>query len=414
MNLFSISDLQQFSGIKAHTIRIWEQRYNALTPFRSEGNTRHYSNEQLRRLLNIVSLMESDFKVSELCAMPDEKLFDLVEAKQNNWLHDDSEAYFVSQLISAAISFNEVHFEKVFSNCLLRMGLIDTYTKVIYPMLNRVGIMWSTGKFSPAYEHFSSNLIRQKLFSAIDSLPPAKTVENSWLLFLPENEFHEIGLLFSNFLIRQAGVKVVYLGTDVPFETLIDAVEKTSPAHLLFFLVHYDTVENAQKYIGDLKKSFGDIKIHLSGNEKLISQLQLEKRDNWIRSINEELTQRQKVIVLLRLLEFINKNEEISELENEFVSTVAEVFNIDTDEFTLARRFVEERDECQIDSPNIMLLGPSNLLAQGNSKHFVSELVDGFFRVLRIPSVNLHFIKYQGSGSYTLSGQLIFSDRSTH
>lgn len=288
MNLFSISQLQQFSGIKAHTIRVWEQRYNALNPTRSEGNTRYYDNTQLRRLLNIVSLLESDYKVSELCSMPDETLFKLLEGKQKGTpLSDATNEYFISQLIAATTSFDETHFEKIFSNCVLRLGMRNTYTNVIYPMLNRIGLMWATGTISPAYEHFSSNIIKQKLFSAIDSLPPAKSLRNSWLLFLPENEFHEIGLLFSHYLIRQAGKKVIYLGGNVPFETIISAVEETNPSHLLFFLVHHDTPEDSQDYLNDLKKNFSKIKIILSGNEKLISKLKTGKEFNWIRSVEE-------------------------------------------------------------------------------------------------------------------------------
>lgn len=288
MNLFSISELQQFSGIKSHTIRVWEQRYNALNPTRSDGNTRYYDNTQLRRLLNIVSLMESDYKVSELCSMTDEMLFKLLEGKQKDSQSSvGTNEYFISQLIAAATSFDETHFEKIFSNCVLRLGMRNTYVNVIYPLLNRIGIMWSIGTISPAYEHFSSNIIKQKLFSAIDSLPPAKSSRNVWLLFLPENEFHEIGLLFSHYLIRQAGKKVIYLGSNVPFETLLDVVEKTTPGHFLFFLVHHDTPENSQDYIDSLKKYFGKIKIHFSGNEKLISKLKIGKNFNWIRSVLE-------------------------------------------------------------------------------------------------------------------------------
>ena len=287
MNLFSISDLQQFSGIKAHTIRVWEQRYNGLNPTRSEGNTRYYDNLQLRRLLNIVSLLESDYKISELCSMTDQMLFKLLEQQlKDTDIAEGTNGYFVSQLIAATTCFDEAHFEKIFSNCVLRLGMKHTYTQVIYPMLNRIGLMWATGAISPAFEHFGSNIIKQKLFSAIDSLPPAKS-KQSWLLFLPENEFHEIGLLFSHYLIRQAGKKVIYLGSNVPFETLISAVAEITPARLLFFLVHHDIPEHSQDYLNNLKKNFDKTKIHLSGNEKLINQLKTGKEFNWIRSVEE-------------------------------------------------------------------------------------------------------------------------------
>ena len=288
LNSFTISQLQQFSGIKAHTIRIWEQRYNALQPNRSNGNTRYYDNSQLRRLLNIVSLLQYNYKVSAICSMPDEKLFTLLEEHLKNIPDtDEAESYFVSQLIAAAMGYDNAHFEKIFSACLLRFGLKDTYTKVIYPMLLRIGLLWTNGSIPPAQEHFISNIIRQKMFSAIDSLPPAKAVQEPWLLFLPENEFHEIGLLFAQYIIRHSGKKAIYLGANVPLDSLKTAVKDILPAHLLFFLVHHDKPADSQKYLAILSKNFRDTKIHISGNPKLISQLKTGKAIDWIQSVAE-------------------------------------------------------------------------------------------------------------------------------
>ena len=288
MNRFTISELEQFSGIKSHTIRIWEQRYNALKPTRSDGNTRYYDNTQLVRLLNIVSLMGSENKVSAICSMPDETLVKMVKEKFRNHLSGDStNEYYISQLITAGISFDEAHFDKIFSNCVLRLGMRNTYLKIIYPLLNRIGIMWVAGTISPAYEHFITNFIKQKLYSAIDSLPPAKSSGKSWLLFLPENEFHEIGLLFSHYLIRNENNKVIYLGANVPLETMMEAMQQTVPENLLFFLVHHDTPENAQALINSLKKYPGNIKIYFTGNEKLISKLKPGKEFIWIRSAED-------------------------------------------------------------------------------------------------------------------------------
>jgi len=288
MNSFSISQLQQFSGIKAHTLRIWEQRYNGLNPNRSEGNTRYYDNTQLRRLLNIVSLMDSGYKVSELCPMSNRSLFKLVEEQLKNRLYEDEGTeYFITQLVAAGMDFDSTHFEKIFANCVLRLGIRNTYVKIIYPMLAKIGLMWATDTMPPACEHFISNIIKQKLFSAIDSLPPAMPSKKSWLLFLPEEEFHEIGLLFSHYLIRQAGNKVIYLGSNVPFETIKNAIGETDPFHLLFFLVHNNTPENTQEYLDNLKKNFTKSQIHVSGNEKLISKLKTGKGINWVRSVEE-------------------------------------------------------------------------------------------------------------------------------
>jgi MerR family transcriptional regulator, light-induced transcriptional regulator len=288
MNSFSISQLEQYSGVKAHTIRIWEQRYHALQPQRSEGNTRYYDSTQLRRLLNIVSLMNADHKVSELCSMPDAEIFQLLESQmQQRTATDVAADYFISQLISAALTFDEEHFEKMLSGCLLRFGIQKAYANVLYPTLVRIGLMWANNSIASAQEHFASNLLRQKLCVSIDSLPPASAKDDSWLLFLPEDEFHEIGLLYAHHVIKSSGRKVIYLGSSIPFDTLKDAVKETSPANLLLFFVHYDLPEDVEQYIDTLEKHFSKINIHLSGNAKLLSQLKNRKRIKKLQAIDD-------------------------------------------------------------------------------------------------------------------------------
>lgn len=288
MNLFSISQLSRYSGIKPHTIRIWEQRYNALKPDRSEGNTRYYDNAQLRRLLNIVSLMGNEYKVSQLCEMPDKKLFAMITEKVQTSIKITERAeYFISQLIAAGMSYDEQHFEKILSSCIVRYGMKDAYIEVFYPMLVRIGLMWSDDSIPPANEHFVSNLLRQKLFTAIDSLPPAKASADKWLLFLQEDEFHEIGLLVASYLLRLSGRQVIYLGSDVPLSSLIMAIKSTKPQYLLFFLVHYDLPEVIEKYFEKLTNSFNGKKIFVSANTRLINDVKTGKKIHWLKSVEE-------------------------------------------------------------------------------------------------------------------------------
>lgn len=250
MNSFTISDLHQFSGIKPHTIRMWEQRFNALKPNRSAGNTRYYDGEQLKRLLNIVSLLKGKHKVSELCMMSNDQLNALLNERLNDSTQNTNQnEYFISQLISSALEFNESKFDKVFSNSILRIGLAESYTQILYPVLLRLGQMWSKNRLAPTQEHFISLLIRTKLFAAIDALPPAKETKKTWLLFLPENEYHEIGLLMAHFLIRQAGHKVINLGSDVPLITLSTAIKEIKPDYSLFFLVRKNDVKDENNWI---------------------------------------------------------------------------------------------------------------------------------------------------------------------
>lgn len=290
MNQFSISQLSQFSGIKPHTIRMWEQRYKALTPNRTEGNTRYYDNSQLRRLLNLVSLSAGNYKISELAVMPDKKLFKLVEELQAKRDSNPINEYFISQLIAAGMSYDDHRFDKIFSHCLLRYGMKGIYLAVVYPVLVRVGILWAGNMLPPAHEHFISNLFRQKLYTAIDSLPPAKTDSDSWLLFLPENEFHEIGLLFAYYLIRLRGKKVIYLGSNIPEQSLAEAVKSTSARNLLLFLVHNDSGAAIQEYLNGLSSRFADKNIFVAANHFNL-KIKTQKEIYWLRSV-EDLEQK--------------------------------------------------------------------------------------------------------------------------
>lgn len=285
MNQFSISQLAQFSGIKAHTIRMWEQRYNALQPNRSEGNTRYYDNSQLRRLLNIKSLTDGDYKVSELCVMPDKKLFKLVEERQNEAINEGTD-YFVSQLISAAINFNEILFDKIFSHCLLKYGMKDTYLEIIYPVLVRTGLMWCSNTLPTINEHFISNLFRQKIYTAIDSLPQSTDSSSSWLLFLPDDEFHEIGLLFADYLLRFSGKKSIYLGGNVPLKSFEGIKKERLPQNILLFLVHNVSVDAAQKYLNDLCSKFPGKKIFVAANQELNNHIRLKNEIHWLSSVS--------------------------------------------------------------------------------------------------------------------------------
>ncbi len=284
MDQFSISQLARFSGIKAHTIRIWEQRYNALKPDRTEGNTRLYNGSQLRRLLNIVSLSEKGHRISTLCGLPDKKLSVLVAAELVKKNAEPKNEFFISQVISAGITYNESLFEETFSACVGSMGMREAYLQVIYPVLERIGILWASENIIPASEHFLSNLIRQKIFSAIDSLPAAK--ENSrWLLLLPPGEYHELGLLMANYLLRQAGYPVIYLGPDVPNQSVHDVLAVSKPSNILGFIVHRDDEGFTSNWMQEMSSIFrGNIYIACSPGQEVTRR---SKRLHFIHTLRE-------------------------------------------------------------------------------------------------------------------------------
>lgn len=287
MDSFSIAQLAQFSGVKAHTIRIWEKRYGALHPARSEGNTRYYNGQQLRRLLNLVSLLEKGYKISELAAKEDPE----IEALVRSLIIQEEKTElspFIPQLIAAGVDYNEPEFQHILSHCLLRYGVEACYKNLIYPLLRRLGLMWSGNVLSPGQEHFISNMIRQKLLTLIDSIPVPVAEGKRWILFLPENEYHEFGLLYAQYIIRKSGDRVYYLGASVPLETLVSVAESVGPSSLLFFLVHRDSPESIQSHLDILNQHFPLTEIFIGGSEEKKKGLKLHKGMKWLR-VAEEL-----------------------------------------------------------------------------------------------------------------------------
>jgi methanogenic corrinoid protein MtbC1 len=232
--------------------------------------------------------MQEDHKVSQLCTLPDKKLFSLVqETAANNKDDHPHVEYFINQLIAAGMGFDEHHFEKIFSNCLVRFGLKEAYVQVLYPMLVRIGLMWTSDVIPPASEHFISNLVRQKLFAAIDALPPPGVAANKWVLFLKEGEFHEIGLLFASYMLKKVGEHVIYLGPDMPQASLLDACRSTRPDYLLFFLVHQDDAESISEYCEQLKRSFTGTKILIAADARTMRDVKLGKKLVWIQTVRD-------------------------------------------------------------------------------------------------------------------------------
>jgi hypothetical protein len=232
--------------------------------------------------------MNEDHKVSELCLLPDNKLSKLLEERSVKLVENNNGYnYFIIQIVKAALMYDEIYFEKLFSGCILRFGIKGSYVHIMYPVLERVGLWWLKDELQPAQEHFITNLFRQKLFAVIDSLPPAVNGKNIWLLFLPEDEFHEMGLLFSNFLLRQAGRKVIYLGENIPFDSLKSAVKETGAATILFFLVRKNDIEEDEKFIGLMKKNFIQQKVYVACEAGRLKDIRLAKNFTQLNTVSE-------------------------------------------------------------------------------------------------------------------------------
>ena len=265
MSIYSIKDLEQLSGIKAHTLRIWEQRYEILKPDRTDTNIRTYDDKDLKLVLNIALLKAHGHKISEISKMASNELSKevlLISEKQLSYPEQ------IHALTISMLDLDEERFEKIISTNTLQFGFENMMINIIFPFLSRIGTLWVTGSVNPAQEHFISNLIRQKLIVAIDGqLPSLRIGAKKYLLFLPEGEMHEISLLFGNYIIRSRHNKVIYLGQSLPFNELIFAHKVHKPDYLLTVITSVPAQEEVQKYVYQLAKEFPDSRILLSGQQ---------------------------------------------------------------------------------------------------------------------------------------------------
>ena len=290
MSVYSIKELGLISGIKPHTIRIWEKRYNILKPLRSDTNIRYYDDNQLKKLLNVCALINSGMKISAIGALSQKHI--LVEMDKiiaAAFKNKDQFDTIINQLLIAIYTFDEVHFEKIFFNATQKFGLTKTYLNIIYPTLVRIGLMWTKSDIMPAQEHFFSNLFKQKLYAAIDVLPIPKSSNQTWVLFLNPQEEHEIGLLFANYMLRKQGKKVVYLGPKVPYDNLRLVIQQFKTTHVYTFFTKKNEEEIINSMLDDLNATFKKIVICFSGNKNTIEKIPLTKNRMCVKDIHDLL-----------------------------------------------------------------------------------------------------------------------------
>ena len=219
MSTYSIKDLEKLSGIKAHTIRIWEQRYHLIEPGRTNTNIRFYSDDDLVKLMNVSLLNQNGYKISKIADLDNDQIKELV-LKINSDLPSLSTQ--TANLIRAMVEVDELLFNDIFEYSVNSIGFEATIEHLLFPFFEIIGNLWLAGSIIPAQEHFLTNLVRQKLIVAIDH-ERIKTEHSRpvILFYLPEGEFHEIGMLYYNYLARKFNFEVIYLGTSIPFRDII-------------------------------------------------------------------------------------------------------------------------------------------------------------------------------------------------
>jgi DNA-binding transcriptional MerR regulator len=262
MNVFTIKDLENLSGIKAHTIRIWEQRYHFLKPNRTDTNIRYYCNRELKTLLNISLLNRHGYKISHIDKMSQEELNNTLISLPCGGAQQER---MVNELIEHMIDLNIERFEQLLDDAIRAVGIDTAISGSIFPFLHRIGILWMTSHIFPAQEHLVSNVIRRKLMVGIDGAWPERRVDKTILLFLPEGEHHELGLLYVYYLLRRHGVNVLYLGADMPLKDIEWVCKVRRPDYLYTHLTCIAGSFNLEKFIAGTSRHSQGIPLIISG-----------------------------------------------------------------------------------------------------------------------------------------------------
>lgn len=266
MAVYSIKDLEKLSGIKAHTIRIWEKRYKLIEPHRTNTNIRYYTDGELKKILNVAILNRHGIKISSIAKLDELELKEEIIRVLSS---SDSSDTLIDSMVLSMIDLDEYKMESMIDKSIQKFGIKHTVTDVLYPFLEKVGVLWLSGDIYPAQEHFVSFLIRQKIIAATENLPrPFNPKSKKFLLFLPEGEWHEIVLLFSQFLIREANHEVIYLGQSVPYSDVL----AIGLAKRFDFILFTNSASKAgfdqNTYLADLSGAFPDKKILYCSSHK--------------------------------------------------------------------------------------------------------------------------------------------------
>ena len=252
---YSIKDLEHLTGIKAHTIRAWESRYNLIEPHRTPTNIRYYIDEDLKRILNVAVLVKGGMRISNVAKMSaDEIRSAVIDAGRYQGNYESQ----INALKISMLEYDEYLFDSIFNKCLIQFGTDETLTRILAPFIYEIGTLWQTGAITVTNEHFISSLVKQKMFSIIDQtiLPPPGDQRKSYVLYLPSGELHELGLLYLYYYLKKRGHRVIYLGQSVPLEYLKEVTEKTKIDQFISIFTSSPHYEELDLYFERLSEMF--------------------------------------------------------------------------------------------------------------------------------------------------------------
>lgn len=259
---YSIKDLEVLSGVKAHTIRIWEKRYHLLTPNRTDTNIRYYNDSDLRKIMNVSLLVNNGTKISKVSRFDEVKMKDSVlEITRKN----TSEQDFIERLILHMLNFDNIGFYKLVEEIIENKGLEDAYSKIFFALFERIGTYWQVGSIFPAQEHYVTTILRQKLIAETDKLVVEKQNGMTILFFLHESELHEMSLLFYAFLAKKQGYNIIYLGQYVPFDDLQKVNLHIKIDYVFTAFINPLLKEELEDYLVKMKEIFHQQKVFVTG-----------------------------------------------------------------------------------------------------------------------------------------------------
>lgn len=289
MAIYSISDLVKLSGLKAPTIRAWEQRYGIITPKRTETNIRYYEDAELKQLLNITLLNKNGIKISKIAKMTEaERAEKIATFSSVNYEYDTQ----LDALTISMIELDEFKFNHILDTNIQQTGFEETMLNVIYPFLDKLSILWLTGSVNSVQESFVSNVIRAKLIRATDELPASNDREApGYLLFLPEGEQQELSLLFMHYLLRVRGKRSLYLGLDISLTDLKDAEPLFKPSYLFTIISETFVRQPVQQYLNSLLEYFPDCTVMGTGYQMAVQEIAEHPRLIPLHSLHETLQQ---------------------------------------------------------------------------------------------------------------------------
>ncbi|UKN03619.1 MerR family transcriptional regulator [Paracrocinitomix mangrovi] len=285
MAKYSIKDLENFTKIKAHTLRIWEQRYNLLNPQRTDTNIRYYSDRDLKKILNINLLYSNGLKISKIAKLTEEELFQ--KASEILISEDTSYPDEVNKFVTYVMELDDLSIQQSLNKLVDKIGMERMYSEILVPLLEKIGTLWQVDAISVSHEHFVSNLIREFLIVRIDKVPIATSARAKVVLFLHEGEKHELSLLFYYYILKSRAYDCFYLGQSVPMRDLKTFVKEIKPDYLITSFIAETSEDEIAAFFNEVSAFFDLRKIYAGGYQLVNHSKVVPKEINQIQGIND-------------------------------------------------------------------------------------------------------------------------------